>query len=342
MRARPFGPSSHGAVRVVGTAPGPVLEVLDLGANVHRLEVTGGDGVRRNVVLGHATPEEYLDSVDYVGGTVGRYANRIAQGRFTLDGVTHQLAINEGDNVLHGGPEGFDRQLWEVDEHGQDHLVLRLESPAGDQGFPGRLVALARFEVSGDAVRVRYEATCEEATVVNVTSHAYLNLDGDSSGPIDRQRLRVRAEHYLPTDDELIPLGVAPVEGTAFDLRTGVDLGRLVERTGGVDHCYLLDGEGLRQVAVLDSAGTRTRLELWTDQPGLQVYTGDGLDGSRRSTTGQPYLARAGLALEPQLCPDTPNRPDLGSAVLRPGEVYANDMEWRFSSLDPLDDLHRG
>jgi aldose 1-epimerase len=311
--------------------------VLDLGATVHRLWVTGGDGVRRNVVLGHASPQEYLASVDYVGGTVGRYANRIARGRFTLDGVTHQVATNEGDNVLHGGPEGFDRQLWEVDEHGHDHLVLRLVSPAGDQGFPGRVVALARFEVGGDAVRVRYEATCDEPTVVNVTSHAYLNLDGDGSGPIDRQLLQVHARHYLPTDDELIPLEVTPVEGTPFDLRMAVALGTLVQRTRGVDHDYVLDGDGLRQAAVLDSPGTRTRAELWTDQPGLQVYTGGGLDGSRRSTTGEPYLAHAGLALEPQLHPDTPNRPDFGSAVLRPGEVWASEIQWRFGPLDPLD-----
>ena len=321
----------------VGTAPRPVLEVLDLGATVHRLEVTGGDGVRRNVVLGHATPEEYLASTDYVGATVGRYANRIAGGRFPLDGATVQVATNEAGNLLHGGPEGFDRALWEVVEHGPDHVVLRLVSPDGDQGFPGRLTALARFEVSGDAVRVRYEATCEETTIVNLTSHAYLNLDGDGGGPIDRQRLTVQAQHDLPTDGRHLPLGAEAVEGTGFDLRAPVGLGELVARTGGVDHCYLLDGDGFGEAAVLDSPGTRTRVGLWTDQPALQVYTGGGFDGSRRSTTGQPYRRWAGLALEPQLCPDTPNRPDLGSAVLRPGEVYTNTVEWRFAALGPLD-----
>jgi galactose mutarotase-like enzyme len=333
MRAEPFGESSRGPVQVlsIGTEPGPVLEVLDLGATVHRLWVTGGDGVRRNVVLGHSTPEEYLVSEDYIGGTIGRYANRIAGGRFPLDGRTVEVATNEGANALHGGPEGFHRQVWRVEQHDQDRLALTLASPDGDQGFPGTLLARVVFEATAESVRVRFEAETDAPTVACLTSHAYLNLDGDGSGPVDDLRLRVSADRYLATDDELIPQDLHDVAGTAYDLRTPVRLGELIARTGGIDHNYAL-GTG-PVAAVVDSPRTRTRLELLTDQPGLQVYTGVGLDGSRRSTTGVPYEQNAGIALEPQLFPDTPNRPEFGSAVLRPGERYAAALEWRFGTL---------
>ncbi|MCW2836597.1 MAG: galactose mutarotase [Marmoricola sp.] len=333
MGAESFGESSRGPVRLlrIGAEPGPVLDVLDLGATVHRLWVTGGDGVRRNVVLGHATAEEHLESADYIGGTIGRYANRIRNGRFPLDGDTVQTETNDRGNTLHGGPDGFDRRMWKVDHHTDDRLVLSLGSPAGDQGFPGELVAVVAFEATADSVRVRLEATCDAPTVVNLTSHAYFNLDGDSTGPVDAQWLRVAADAYLPVADDGIPLDVQPVAGTPFDLREAVRLGDVVAATGGLDHNYLLTGAG--PSAVLDSPGTRTRLELTTDRPGLQIYSGIGFDGTRRSTTGEPYLQGAGLALEPQLFPDTPNRPDFGSAVLRPGETYGAGIEWRFSAL---------
>lgn len=334
MHAQPFGESSRGPVQVltIGSAPGPVLEILDLGATVHRLWVTGGDGVRRNVVLGHATPEEYLESVDYVGGTIGRYANRITAGRFPLDGGTVELATNEGGNHLHGGPDGFDRRLWEVARHTDDQLGLRLVSPRGDQGFPGELIVRVVFETTADSVRVTYEAATDAATVVNLTSHAYFNLDGDGSGSVHDQLLRVLADDYLPVDGHGLPLDPQSVVGTAFDLRQAALLGPCIVATGGLDHNFVLDGPG--QAAVLDSPATRTRMTLSTDQPGLQVYTGIGLDGTTRSTTGRSYQQSAGLALEPQLFPDTPNRPEFGSAVLRPGETYAARLEWRFTELD--------
>ena len=190
----------------MGPSPGPVLEVLDLGATVHRLWVTGGDGVRRNVVLGLATPEEHLDTVGIIGGTVGRYANRIKDGRFPLDGQTVQVATNERGNHLHGGPDGFDRRIWDVVRHTDDQLTLTMTSPSGDQGFPGELIVVAAFETSADSVRVSLSAGTDAPTVVNLTNHAYFNLDGDGSGPIDDQLLRVAADTYLPVDDVVIPL----------------------------------------------------------------------------------------------------------------------------------------
>jgi galactose mutarotase-like enzyme len=334
MNVEKFGESRLGPVQklVIGTEPGPVLELLDLGATVHRLWVTGGDGVRRNVVLGHATPDEYLDSSDYIGATVGRYANRIRAGRFELDGRTVEVGTNDRGNLLHGGPDGFDRRVWEVVSHTADHASLRLDSPAGDQGFPGNLVAHVRFEVTDDSVGVSLEATTDAATVVNLTSHAYFNLDGDGSGPMGEQLLLVAADEYLPVDDTGIPLDRTPVEGTPFDLRRPTHLGPRIE-DGGFDHNFVLSESREHPAATLASERTHTRMDLLTDQPGLQVYTGSAFDGSGRSTTGHPYGPGDGLALEPQLFPDTPNRPDFGSAVLRWGETWRSRIVWRFGPL---------
>jgi len=329
---------------VLGEPPGPVLHLLDLGATVHRLEVTGGDGRRRNVVLGHGTAQAYLASSDYLGGTIGRYANRIADGRFTLAGAAVQLGTHDRGHHLHGGPDGFDRRLWSVLEHGARHAVLALDSPAGDQGYPGTLRAIVRFDVTDGAVRIAFEATADASTVVNLTSHAYFNLDGDASGTVDAHRLQILADEYTPVDATGIPLGDhLPVAGTPFDFRTPVPVGRAVRHhheqvvmARGIDHNFVLRGNGWRTAAVLESRRTATRLELSTDQPGLQVYTGNYLDGSSsRSTDGRLYRQGDGIALEPQLFPDSPNRPAFPSAVLNPGETYRASMEWAFSALKP-------
>jgi aldose 1-epimerase len=325
----------------LGTAPGPVLHLLTLGATVRRLEVTGGDGRRRNIVLGHPTPADYLASTDYIGGTIGRYANRIAAGRFPLEGATVQLATHDRGNHLHGGPDGFDRRLWAVVDRGPDHAVLRLESPAGDQGFPGALVAEVRFEVTPSGVRIDFQATADAATVVNLTSHAYFNLDGEGVGTIDDHELTVHGSAYTPVDRTGIPLGGhAPVADTPFDFRSPTAIGSAVRQdheqvawARGIDHNLVLDGSGWRPVAVLESARTATRLTLHTDQPGLQVYTGNFLDGSRRSTEGGLYRQGDGIALEPQLFPDSPNHPEWPSATLLPGETYRAAIAWELTPV---------
>lgn len=340
MRIDSFGASAQGPVQriTIGSAPGPVLELLDLGATVHRLWVTGGDGVRRNVVLGHASPDVYLASTNYLGGTIGRYANRIAQGRFPLEGREVQTSVNDRGNTLHGGPDGFDRRIWEVGDSSEDHVTLRLVSPDGDGGFPGRLEVSARFEATDDSVRVQLEATTDAATVVNLTSHAYFNLDGEGTGTVDDQLLRVDSEDFLPIDETGIPLEApASVQDTPFDLRLPTRLGECtrgqhpqVVSARGIDHNFAPRGSGWRVVATLDSPRTGTRMELRSDQPGLQVYTGNGLDGALRSTQGGLYRQGDGLALEPQLFPDSPNRPGFASPVLLPGETYRACLEWRF------------
>jgi aldose 1-epimerase len=325
----------------LGAAPGPVVELITLGATVHRLEVTGGDGRRRNVVLGHADVADRLASTDYLGATVGRYANRIAGGRFMLGDREVRVRTQDRGNSLHGGPEGFDRRVWDIVEATRDRAHLRLVSPDGDMGFPGTVTADVHYRVEGDSVTVRMEATTDQPTVVNLTNHAYFNLDGEDAGTIDHHELTLQADDYTPVDAASIPTGGhEPVDGTPFDFRSPRPIGPAVrarhpqvELARGVDHNFVVRGDGLRTAAVLESSRTATRLELRTDQPGLQVYTGNFLDGSRPSVSGGLYRQGDGIALEPQLFPDSPNHPEWPSAALEPGDRYAATIEWTFVSV---------
>ena len=316
---------------VVGTAPGPVLEVLDRGATVARLEVLCADGERRDVGLGYATVQEYVERPHYLGAVVGRYANRIRDGRFLLDGQPVQLATGQGGHHLHGGPDGFDRRTWSLVDHGPHHLELGLTSPHGDQGFPGRLEVRARYEVADDEVRLVLTARTDAVTVVNLTSHVYLALPD----PV----LAVPADTYLPVDPDGLPLGdPEPVDGSPFDLREGSRLAEVVAdphpqvvQAGGLDHTLVVPGRGLRQMAVLSSAWTG--VEISSDQPGLQVYTGNGFDGTDRRADGTRVERHAAVALEPQLFPDSPHHPSYPSSVLRPGEEYRHEIRWRFGQV---------
>jgi galactose mutarotase-like enzyme len=338
----PDGRPVHGIL--LGAVPGPVVHLITLGASVHRLEVTCGDGRRRNVVLGHATVADRLASSDYLGGTIGRYANRIAGGRFRVGDLDVQLATNDRGNCLHGGTDGFDRRVWDLVDAGRNQAHLRLVSPDGDMGFPGTVTADVHYRVDGDSVRVRLEATTDQPTLVNLTNHAYFNLDGEDAGTIDRHRLTLYADEYTPVDAGGVPTGrQEPVDGTPFDFRSPTIIGQAVRRrtpqvelARGVDHNYVIRGRGLRTAAVLESPSTGTRLELSTDQPGLQVYTGNFLAGSRPSTSGGLYRQGDGIALEPQLYPDSPHHPEWPSAVLEPGDRYDAALEWTFGHVSHL------
>jgi galactose mutarotase-like enzyme len=305
----PFGVCEAGPVRrlVIGSEPGVVLEVLDLGGTVHRLEVTDRVGERRNVVVGHPDAQAYFEGSDYRGATIGRVANRIAAGGFEVDGRHVEPTPNEGSTTLHGGPDGFDRRIWEVITHYPNVLRLRLVSPDGDQGFPGELTATLTYTASVDSVGVELECVTTAPTVANLTNHVYWNLDGAET--IDDHVLGVEADEYLLVDDAGISTGrVAPVDGTPYDLRTASRIG---ERS--IDYCFVLRGLAVLRTDALD-------LEVSTASPGLQVYTGEVLAGGPRS----------GVALEPQLFPDAPHHPDFPSAVLRPGETAHTSMLWRF------------
>jgi aldose 1-epimerase len=305
----PFGACDAGPVRRlgIGSAPGVVLEVLDLGGTVHRLEVTDRNGRRRNVVVAHPDAQAYFDGSDYRGATIGRVANRIAAGGFEVDGRRVEPTPNEGTTTLHGGPEGFDRRIWQVVEHTPDLLRLRLVSPDGDLGFPGELTSTLTYTTSADSVHVEMESTAAAPTVANLTSHVYWNLDGATT--IDHHLLVVESDEYLAIDEDGISTGrFVPVEGTPYDLRSPRAIGGTE-----IDLCFVLRGSAVLRTEALE-------LELGTDSPGLQVYTGELLTGAPRS----------GLALEPQLFPDAPHHPEFPSIELRPGETARTSLRWRF------------
>ena len=313
------------------------LEVLTVGAAVRRLGIGEGDAAV-DVVLGHADPMTYRFAGGYLGAVVGRVANRLAGGRFTVDGETHEVPTNEGGNTLHGGFEGFDRMPWTVEERSDTHVRLALTSPDGDGGFPGRVDVTVTYAVSPGEVRIDYTATTDRPTPFNVTNHAYVNLDGEGSGPVDDHLLRVAASAYTPTDAALLPTGeVRAVVGTPFDLREPRRLGDVLAvddeqlRHGqGLDHNLVLDGSGLRLAARLEGAGGRV-LEVHTDQPGLQVYTGAHFDGTVVGLSGRRYGPRAGIALETQGFPDAPNHGGFPDTILRPGHPFRSTTIWRLT-----------
>ena len=325
----------------IGSAPGAVLHVLTLGATIHRLEVTGGDGERRNVALGYGDVATYVEATDYLGATVGRYANRIAHGRCEVAGREVALSTNDRGHHLHGGEDGFDARLWEVVEHEADRVTLRLLSPDGDQGHPGAVTAEARFAVEGDEVRLDLVATTDAPTLVNLSSHCYLNLAGAGSGTtVDDHLLSVPAARYTPVDATSIPTGeLADVAGTPLDLREPRRVGEAARAvhpqttpSQGPDHNLVVDGEELREVAVLEDPASRTRMVLHADQPGLQVYLGNKLDGTHALAEGVMARQGDGLALEPQVFPDSPHHPAWPQALLQPGQTYRSRIRWSFSA----------
>ncbi|MEV4221122.1 aldose epimerase family protein [Nonomuraea sp. NPDC049725] len=286
--------------------------VLSYGAILQTLEVSGV-----NVVLGLPTLDDYLTRSRYFGAVVGRYGNRIARGRFTLDGTEHTLPVNNGPNSLHGGVDGFDRRAWTVADVTGSSITLTLTSPDGDQGYPGTLTASVTYTLDGDALRLDYAAETDAPTVLNLTNHSYFNLAG--GGDVLGHVVRIAADHYLPVDDSKIPTGErAPVKGTVFDFTTPHAVG---ERFGGAyDHCYVLDGG----ITVVEPVTGRT-MEVTTTEPGVQFYAGGMLDG-----VATPFGPHAGLCLETQHFPDSPNQPGFPSTVLRPGERHASSTTYAF------------
>jgi aldose 1-epimerase len=327
----------------LGREGGLQIEVMDIGATwLGCLVPVPGEGPRQ-VLLGHATAAGQATEPGFLGATVGRYANRIAGARFTLGGREHVLAANEGPNILHGGADGFHRRRWQLRDEGPLHLRLALHSPAGDQGFPGALDAEVSYRIDPDAraVSIGFDAVVSAACPVSITNHAYFNLDANP-GTVLAHRLRVGASQWLPVDEAALPLGhLAPVEGTPFDLRQPRPIGLgLVEheqqrRAGGFDHCYRLDeaaASGDAAAADLVAGDGGLAMQLHTNYPGLQVYTGNHLPEAR-GRGGQPYPRHAGIALEPQFLPDSPNHPawrEMG-CLLQPGQRLQRWMRVAFS-----------
>ena len=321
---------------------GTAAEITNYGGVVASLKVKGGDGEPTDVVLGYDTLGEYVRDGSYMGCVVGRYANRIAGGRLTLNGVEHQLTLNEGGNHLHGGSKGFNKAVWEATEvksPGMQGVHLSYISPDGDEGYPGRLHAEVTYTLTEmDELRIGYRAEADSDTVVNLSHHSYFNLAGE--GTILDHTLQLEADRYTPVDGSLIPTGeIVGVEGTPMNFRGPVAISERIDDgfqqlnlAGGYDHNWVLkrDGEGLAPAARVRHPGSGRTMEVYTTEPGIQFYSGNFLKEGTRGKDGAVYGPRSGLCLEAQHFPDSPNRPGFPSTVLRKGDVYRQTTVYRF------------
>jgi aldose 1-epimerase len=318
------------------------VELLTYGGIIRSLEVPDRDGRVANVALGVDDLDDYVERTPYFGCITGRYANRIRDGRFALDGRTYELACNDPPNALHGGPHGFHSKVWEATVPAEATLALAYTSADGEEGFPAELAVRVTYTLAGAELRIDYEARNESAalsTIVNLTNHSYWNLAGEGSGSILDHELELAAARYTPTDATLIPTGeVASVEGTPFDFRAPHAVGERIDadhpqlQAGhGYDHNFVLDGDGSLSLAarVRDPKTGRT-LEVLTTEPGIQLYTGNHLDGSLTGPSGRPYSRRDAFALETQHFPDSPNQPAFPSTELAPGATFRSTTVFRF------------
>ena len=321
---------------------GASVMLTERGAGIVSIVVPDRNGVMGDVVLGYRDEESYLADGPCAGKIPGRFANRIDGGRFTLDGKEYQLVKNNPGYQLHGGPDGFSNRLWKASRISDTEVVLTLDSPDGDQGYPGNMHVEATYTWSDDnSLTLSIKATTDAPTIINLTNHTYWNLDGEDSGSILDHVLKLNASRWLATSEALIPTGeLSPVEGTPMDFRTAKPIGRDIKADfpalkygKGYDNCWVLDGTpGLKIAAELSSAVSGRRLEIWTDQPAAQVYTGNWLDGSPLSKSGRPYRDYDGVAIECQGFPDAPHHPDFPSCVLRPGETYSRTIIFKLNA----------
>jgi aldose 1-epimerase len=323
------------------------VAVLTYGGVLQEITVPDRDGRPADVSLGFDTVAGYLGPQPYLGALIGRYANRIAAGRFPLNGRTYQLETNHGRHHLHGGGSGFDARVWRA-EPVPGGVRLALTSPDGDQGYPGRLDVVVEYTLAGGGLRISYAATNAEPdggpdTVVNLTNHCYVNLAGHAAGSVGEHVIEVPADRYVPTDAELIPTGrLADVSGTPLDLRTprrfadGWDAEfEQIRNAGGYDHSWLLDGAApgrpVPAVRVCDPAGGRT-LEVTTDQPAVHVYSGNMMGSIPGAKGGHAYARRGGFCLETHHLPDSPNHPDFPTTVLAPQQTFRTTTTFRFGT----------
>lgn len=351
---QPFGTLSDGRpahLYSLTNGNGFRVDVTDFGASIVRILAPDRDGRLDDVVLGFADVADYEARSPYFGCLVGRVGNRIANGRFTLDGATYTLATNNAPGGvpchLHGGARGFDKALWRArraDRSGDTVLVVTHTSPEGDEGYPGELTAEVTYTVTPrNELRIDYCTTTTRATPVNLTSHAYFHLGGEGRGTILDHELQIAAERFTAVDRGLIPTGeLRPVAGTPFDFRTAQRIGARIDaddeqlRFGaGYDHNFVL-ADAPRELAFaarLHDPATGRRLEIWSTEPGLQFYSGNFLDGALVGKRGAPYPRRSGLCLETQHFPDAVNQPGFATTILRPGDVLRSTTVHRFDTI---------
>ncbi len=339
-------PSPKGDITIVRleNSKGEAVELSSLGAGILSVEVRDREGKLENVALGYAEPADYIADGPCMGKIPGRYANRIAKGHLEVDGREYQLEVNNGPNHLHGGSDGFQNRIWDV-ELIPGGVRFSLISPAGDGNYPGELAVEAIYGWNDDAeLSLDLQAETDDPTVVNLTNHAYWNLRGADSGSALDHELKLNASRYLPTDDTLIPLPEAPasVEGTPMDFRQAKTVGRDLREDfpalnygKGYDACWVVDDYEnglLKEAAVLRDPQSGRTLTVLTDQPGVQVYSGNWLAGSPLNRSGREYADYDGIAIEAQGWPDSPNRPDFPTQELIPGDLYRRRIVFRFSA----------
>ena len=310
------------------------VSIITYGGAITSLKIPDRNGVLGDIVLGYETLDDYVRNPRYFGALIGRHANRIARGRFSLNGVEYQLPQNNGVNHLHGGFKGFDKRVWNASEDGN---VLRLTylSKDGEESYPGNVSAEVRYSLSVNQLSIEYRASTDQDTIVNLTNHSYFNLKGE--GTILDHELTLNADGFTPVSEDLIPTGeIRSVEATPMDFRSGKTIGSEIGLIRGYDHNFVLnDYDGsLRSVGRLYEASTGRVVEILTTQPGMQFYSGNFLDGSLVGKKGMVYHKYAGLCLEPQHFPDAPNHSNFPSTVLRPGEEYMQATVFRFSATD--------
>lgn len=325
------------------SANGLIVQVTNYGLRVVSVWTPDKNGAYADVAVGYETIDRYLHNPGerFLGPVVGRYANRIANGRFTLDGTEYRLPVNNNGQTLHGGLKGLDRRVWEVGEVTDASVRFSYVSPDGEEGFPGTLRIGVTYSVTpANEFVIRYEATTDKPTVVNLSNHAFFNLKGEGGGAVTGHLLAIDADSFTPVDSVLIPTGeIVPVEGTPFDFRTPTAIGARIgvaneqlANGGGYDLNWVLNkpAGGVEKAASLYEPASGRLLEVYTDQPGLQFYSGNFFDGKVNGKYGRPIGYREALALETQHFPDSPNRPGFPSTRLEPGEVYTHTCIYKF------------
>ena len=316
--------------------------ITNFGGRIVSVMVPDKDGQMRDVVLGFDSIQDYVSKPSDFGASIGRYANRINQGKFTLDGTEYQLPQNNYGHCLHGGPQGFQYRVFDAVQPNPQELELTYVAEDGEEGFPGNITCKVLMKLTDDnAIDIRYEAETDKPTIVNMTNHSYFNLDGNAARN-EAHLLTIDADYYTPVDSTFMTTGeIAPVEGTPMDFRTPTPVGARIndydfvqlKNGNGYDHNWVLNTKGdvTRKCATLESPLTGIVLDVYTNEPGIQVYAGNFLDGSLTGKKGITYNQRASVCLETQKYPDTPNKPEWPSAVLRPGEKYMSQCIFKFS-----------
>ena len=316
--------------------------ITNFGGRIVSVMVPDKDGQMRDVVLGFDSIQDYISKPSDFGASIGRYANRINQGKFTLDGVEYQLPRNNYGHCLHGGPQGFQYRVYDAVQLNPQELQLTYVAKDGEEGFPGNITCKVLMKLTDDnAIDIQYEAETDKPTIVNMTNHSYFNLDGDA-GSNAEHLLTIDADYYTPVDSTFMTTGeIVPVEDTPMDFRTPMPVGERIndfdfvqlKNGNGYDHNWVLNAKGdiNRRAASLKSQKTGIVLDVYTNEPGVQVYAGNFLDGSLSGKKGITYNQRASVCLETQKYPDTPNKPEWPSAVLRPGEKYTSQCIFKFS-----------